>query len=317
MRIRLYPINQNLTNSDTLLGTDSGGLTKNFQLGTLAQFFTSGLSVSGTTVVTSGADSIGLSATLNVENGISASSNQLSANPTIGLTSVVVSGVGSKITFDSFGRVVSAGSLQESDIPNISASKVITNSTNRFVTDSQISDWSSPLTSADIPSLPTTKIIENSNSRFVSDIQMAYWNSLSAGVVVSATSASQLEFDAMLLAESQKNKFVLVSASSPITSALPSDLSRSKQLSLLYSGRREKRFAINGPTSGTYSATVTFYGTDIDRSDWVYPDNCVIASIDNNTNSVEAFFENNLIVWSASLDISGTPNGVITAEVEA
>lgn len=317
MRIRLYPINQNLTNSDMLLGTDSGGLTKNFKLETLTQFITSGISISGTTIVTSGGDNVSLSATINVENGISATSTQLSANPTIGLMSIGTSGHGTKLSYDVYGRVISSSVLDEIDIPILQPTKIQTTSANRFVSDSQISEWSSPITSSDIPALPTSLIVENTNSRFVSDSQMTYWNSLSAGVLVSATSASQMEFSAMLSDEIQKNNFVLVSASTTITSALPSDETRTKQLSLLYSGRREKRYIVTGPTSGTYTATVIFYGTDINKSDWVYPDNCVVATIDNTTNTIEAFFENNFINWSASLEISGTPNGYITAVVEA
>lgn len=46
MRIRQYPINPNPTNTDMLLGTDSNGLTKNYLLGSLTDFFTSAIPIS-------------------------------------------------------------------------------------------------------------------------------------------------------------------------------------------------------------------------------------------------------------------------------
>lgn len=42
MKIRNYPINPTLTNQDMFLGTDSNGLTKNFLLGSIGEFATSG-----------------------------------------------------------------------------------------------------------------------------------------------------------------------------------------------------------------------------------------------------------------------------------
>lgn len=278
MRIRLYPINQNLTNSDTLLGTDSGGLTKNFQLGTLAQFITSGINVSGTTVVTSGSGDFSLSATLTVGNGLSATSTQLSANPTIGLTTVGSVGLGTKISFDSFGRVISATTLQESDIPSLQPSKIQTTSANRFVTDSQIAIW-------------------NANT------------SVSA-VVDLSTSLKQ---------EARKNKVILLSgASAQVVSASPLDENYTLEMSPIFAGQRQKTFIVTGPTSGSYQATVTFLGTDVDRGDWVYPDNCVITTITNSIPATSATFQNEFIVFGVMMTIDSgmVPYPGIYASVE-
>ncbi len=84
--------------------------------------------------------------TLNYNNGISGTNTQLSANPTIGLVSIIIPNTNTKLTYDSFGRIISATNI----------------------------------TSADIPTLPASRIVEDSNDRFVSDSQISYWNSLSA-----------------------------------------------------------------------------------------------------------------------------------------
>jgi len=405
MRIRLYPINQNLTNSDTLLGTDSGGLTKNFQLGTLAQFITSGINVSGATVVTSGG-SFSLSATLNAGDGLSATSTQLSANPTIGLTTVGPAGSGTKISFDSFGRVVSASSLQEPDIPSLQPSKIQTTSANRFVTDTQIAIWNTNTSgiSADLQSqinnISSTTItvgldvqyttngninlsgfgVQSNGSwninltsadrilvkdQTISKFNGVYTPSEADWVRVTdfnnidniikntyflVTSGSEyntgwlfiseppytiddtpLNFSKVfdnnqtvtnitqsLIGESINDTIFLISgATSAISKPEISDAAV-KSLSPIFSGIRAKTISIIGPTSGTYSATIVLYGANSSNVGWEYPDDCIIASIDNNNNSSNGVFINKFIVWGAQLIIdTGTiPYPGIIAKVE-
>lgn len=167
--------------------------------------------------------------------------------------------------------------------------------------------------SGTITNLSASKILQDTTHRFVTDTQITSWNNS-----VSGTSAI-VDLESSLIIEANKNKLYFLSgATTNITSALPNDLSFTKYLSPIFSGKREKTFNIIGPSSGSYQATVVFYGTDANRSSWVYPDNCIIGTINNSNNTVSADFSNKFTVWGASLTIdSGTiPFPGVSATVE-
>lgn len=402
MRIRNYPKNTNLTEQDMLLGTDSYGLTKNFLLSDITRFVTSGISLSGATIIVS-ADSSQISATrigygtvTNQEfsylDGVSANIQQQINNISFTGTTQGFSGdylplSGGTLTGNIKGQIISAttfvdttflgsrvlvsngNSIEESNtnsttlsylsgisadiqsqlvtisaLDNQKALKNITvsagnglnggGSLSANLTISLAPTGTSGIydkvvvnaygqvtsgrttTSADVPQLPPSKISTDSSNRFVSDSQINYWNSLSANQTSGVTSGGNFDFSAAMNQELLKNNYTLISASVTVLSSSPTDENATKQLSVMYSGNRLKKYTVTGPTSGDYLATVTFMGTDINRTPWNYPDNCIVAAIDNNTNSIEATFENDLLVWSASVDISGSPNGFIVAKVE-
>jgi hypothetical protein len=169
------------------------------------------------------------------------------------------------------------------------------------------------ITSADVPQLPPSKITTNTTNRFVTDSQIAQWDAN-----ISGTSAI-VDLESSLIIEANKNKLYLLSGSTTtVTSSVPSATNFAQSLSPIFAGKREKTFIVIGPTSGTYQATVVFYGTDINRSSWVYPDNCIIGTINNSNNIVSADFSNKFTVWGASLTIdSGTiPYPGVSATVE-
>jgi len=169
------------------------------------------------------------------------------------------------------------------------------------------------ITSSDIPTLPPSKIATNSTNRFVTDSQIAQWDNNTSG-----TSAI-VDLSYSLILEANKNKLYFLSgATANVTSSAPSATNFSQSLSPLFSGQRDKIYTVVGPTSGTYQATIIFYGTSVNREPWIYPDNCVITTISNTIPSATGTFKNNLIVWGVSLNVdSGTVTSPgISATVE-
>lgn len=128
--------------------------------------------------------------------GNAATATKLATARTISLTG----GVTGSNTFDGSGNMAIACT-----VATVAASAVTQNSTNRFVTDAQISDWNSRaagdhthsnatsgaagfLSTADKIKLDTltatpsaTSIIEDSSHRFVTDAQIAAWNAAAGG----------------------------------------------------------------------------------------------------------------------------------------
>ena len=155
--------------------------------------------------------------------------------------------------------------------------------------------------SANISNLSPTKIQTTSAYRFVTDTQITQWNN------TSGTSAI-IDLNNSLILEANKNKLYLLSgATTNVTSAIPSNTTFAQSLSPLFAGQREKIYTVVGPSSGTYQATVVFYGTSVNRENWVYPDNCIISTISNVIPSATGTFKNNFVVWGASLNVdSGT-----------
>ena len=65
----------------------------------------------------------------------------LTANRTISMPSVGTAGTYTKVSTDAQGRVSAATNITSSDVPSLGPSKIAQDSSNRFVTDSQITNW--------------------------------------------------------------------------------------------------------------------------------------------------------------------------------
>lgn len=87
--------------------------------------------------------------------------------------------------------------------------------------------------------------------------------------------------------------------------------------SYVFNGYRIKKYYIEGPSSGTYEATIVFYGASKNDISWNL-DNCISATISNDIYATSAFYTNKLNKWSCELIInSGTiPTPGISAFVE-
>ena len=70
----------------------------------------------------------------------------LSTNRTLSLSTTGTSGTYTKVTTDAYGRVTAGTTLTSGDIPTIPVSKIQDSSTDRFVSDTQIGQWSSNYT---------------------------------------------------------------------------------------------------------------------------------------------------------------------------
>jgi len=70
----------------------------------------------------------------------------LSTNRTLSLSTTGTSGTYTKVTTDAYGRVIAGITLTSGDIPTIPVSKIQDSSTDRFVSDTQIGQWSSNYT---------------------------------------------------------------------------------------------------------------------------------------------------------------------------
>lgn len=114
------------------------------------------------------------------------------------LSSVVVSGVSTKVSYDEFGRVISGGSLVSADIPTLPTNKIITDSSNRFVSDVQINSWTSASTSAHTHTNKST--LDNINQNLNTSSSVSF-------VSVSSTNFNDTNFsgDKVLVSDISKN----------------------------------------------------------------------------------------------------------------
>lgn len=112
-----------------------------------------------------------------------------------------------------------------------------------------------------------------------------------------------------------EQKLILVNSN--VTNKNVDNISSASSFNYVFSGYRIKKYYIEGPSSGTYQATVVFYGANKNDMFWNI-DNCISATISNEFYSTSAFYTNKLYKWSCELIInSGTiPTPGISAYVE-
>jgi len=128
---------------------------------------------------------------------VSVSSTTLSGGGTIttmgtinvGLSAITTSGIHTKIVNDIYGRVISATDITSADIPQLPPTKITTNTTNRFVTDTQITNWNNAYTSAHSHSNKATLDLINQSLNTSANISA---NSF-VGVATKALSAAEAD----------------------------------------------------------------------------------------------------------------------------
>ncbi len=128
---------------------------------------------------------------------VSVSSTTLSGGGTVttmgtinvGLSAITTSGVHTKIVKDIYGRVISGTDITSADIPQLPPTKITTNSTNRFVTDGQITNWNNAYTSAHSHSNKATLDLINQSVNTSANISA---NSF-IGVATKALSAAEAD----------------------------------------------------------------------------------------------------------------------------
>lgn len=114
----------------------------------------------------------------------------------IDLSIITTSGTHTKIVKDVYGRVTSGGTLTSADIPNLSPSQIVQNTSNRFVTDTQITNWNNAYTSAHGHTNKVYLDVINQNLSSASNVKFSSVSAASVSAVqISATYLSATTID--------------------------------------------------------------------------------------------------------------------------